>query len=97
MLVDIHLADGILAVKGYNINRDSTNIELVYQDVINKYNTTQKQFLETVTYYSKEPREYERIYEKVSEKLAKLESELEEESKKKREENAKKNKDKIQK
>lgn len=78
VLVDIHKADGILAVKGYNVNRDSTKIELLYQDVINKHQITQKQFKLTMEKYTADPREFEKIYEQVSEKLSKMESELDE-------------------
>lgn len=78
ILVDIHLADGTLAVAGYNINKDSTKIELLYQDVLNKHNITQQEFEKTIDFYSDDPHHLESIYEQVSEKLAKIESKFDE-------------------
>lgn len=78
VLVDIHMADGILAVKGYNIVRDSSKIELVYNDVMKKHNITQKQFDKTIKYYTKSPREFELVYEQVSEELSKIDSKFKE-------------------
>lgn len=83
VLVDIHLADATLVVKGLKINTDSTKIRLFYNDVLVKHNVTQKQIENTLLLYSEDPRDFEKIYEKVSEKIVKLEGEYEESIEKK--------------
>lgn len=75
VLVDIHIADATLVVKGLKINSDSTKIRMFYNDVLLKYNVTQKQIENTFVFYSKNPRDFEELYEKVSENIVKLESE----------------------
>lgn len=75
LLVDIHMADATLVVKGYKINSDSTTIRLFYNDVLVEHNVTQKQIQNTFEYYTKKPKKFENIYEQVSEKIVKLEEE----------------------
>jgi len=73
ILVDIHLADATLVVKGYRINTDSTQIRLFYNDVLIKHKVTQKQIQNTFEYYAKKPKEFEHLYEEVSERIVKME------------------------
>lgn len=76
VLVDIHLADATLSIANLKINRDTSEIELYYGDVLKKYRITQNQIENSLKYYTSRPKEFEKIYEKVSEKLAKMESEF---------------------
>jgi hypothetical protein len=76
VLVDIHLADATLSIANLKINRDTSEIELYYGDVLKKYRITQNQIDNSLKYYTSRPKEFEKIYEKVSEKLAKMESEF---------------------
>jgi hypothetical protein len=71
VLVDIHMADAIIVVKGYKINADSTKIRLYYNQVLVKHNVTQKQIENTFKYYTHKPKEFEKLYKVVSEKVAK--------------------------
>ena len=74
LLVDIHMADAILAVSNFKIKRDTVVIEHYYNDVLKKHHTTQKQIENSIKYYSKKPRKFEKIYVQVSDKLSKMES-----------------------
>ncbi len=76
LLVDIHFADALLMVSNFKIKRDTVIIEHYYNDVLKKHHTTQKQIENSIKYYSKNPRKFEKIYLKVSEKLSKMESEF---------------------
>jgi len=73
ILVDIHMADATIVVKGLRIKSDSAQIRLLYNDIFSKYNITQKQIDNTFTYYSKKPLLLDRLYSKVSEKIIKKE------------------------
>ena len=75
VLVDIHIADATLVVKGFRPRTDSTKIRLYYNDVLLKHNVTQKQIQNTFKFYSRNPKKFEAIYEQVSEKIVKLEEE----------------------
>ena len=75
VLVDIHMADAILVVKGYRIHTDSTAIRLFYNDVLIEHSVTQKQLENTFEYYTKNPKKFEKVYDQVSEKIVKLEEE----------------------
>jgi uncharacterized protein (UPF0276 family) len=76
VLVDIHIADAIIVVNGLKINTDSTQIRQYYHDVLVKYDITQVQLQQTLVYYAKNPRDFERLYKKVSEKIVKQEEEF---------------------
>lgn len=71
VLVDVHMADAVVAVKGLRINRDSVLISLYYDDVMKKHNITRKQFDITIEYYSKHAEKYDKIYDEVLEILSK--------------------------
>lgn len=75
VLVDIHIADATLVVKGFRINTDSAEISLFYNDVLLKHKVTQKQIQNTFSYYSDNPKKFEQVYERVSEKIVKREEE----------------------
>ena len=76
VLVDIHIVDATIIVKGLRINTDSTIIKLYYNDIFLKHNVTQKQIQQTFEYYTSKPRSFEKLYEKVSEQIAKREEDL---------------------
>ena len=88
VLVDIHLADAILVVKGYRVRTDSTKIRLFYNDVLLNHNVTQKQIQNTFKFYASNPKKFEAIYEQVSERIIKLEEENKKENIKKQKSNS---------
>ncbi len=74
VLVDIHLTDGYLTQRGFRIDRQREKIDCAYGYVLNKYDITPKQFMNTMKYYSYHADAYEQIYNKVIEKLTRMES-----------------------
>jgi len=76
ILVDIHLADAMLAEKQlFDKNFEDTKISY-YNYVYKKHNITRVEFNKTIEYYSYNPAEYVTIYVKVLEKLNRLNDEL---------------------
>lgn len=86
VLTDIHMADATLIVKGFRIKADSVRVRKYYNDVLLEYNVTQKQIHDTFIYYTKNPRDFEKVYDKVSANIVKLEKEHFEDAKKRKEE-----------
>ncbi len=76
LLADIHLADGIIAVKGYRIVADSAQIADIYNAVFEKYEVTQHNFKTTLDYYAQNSLKYDKMYDKVLERLSVMESQL---------------------
>lgn len=81
ILTDIHMADATLAIAGLQVKSDSAAITNYYNDVLVKYQVTQKKIEDSFKYYATKPRQFEKIYEQVSENLAKMESEYDEQQK----------------
>jgi hypothetical protein len=75
LLVDIHLADGYLSNQGYRIDAERGKINEGYTYILNKHQVTQKQFINTLEYYSRHTEQYDEIYNQVIEKLTRLETE----------------------
>lgn len=91
VLTDIHMADATLFVKGFRVRKDSVRIRKYYNDILLEYNITQKQLHNTFSYYTQNPREFEKVYEEVSANIARLEKDHLE----KKEDNSKNNNDKV--
>ncbi|MGE4287658.1 MAG: DUF4296 domain-containing protein [Salinivirgaceae bacterium] len=81
VLADLHMADATLAVAGLNVSKDTTEIELYYQAIMQKHGVTQKQIDNSFKHYAQKPRILEKIYDEVSENLAKQEENFEEQRK----------------
>ncbi len=80
VLVDIHLIDGVFSISKI---RRMYNNRKEYRDVIfKKHNITSKQFNNTILYYSKNTKEFQKIYASVERKLMELETQVEAERKK---------------
>lgn len=75
VLVDIHIADALLAEKGLRVNSDSVRISKYYDDVFKKHGVSRKMFEQTVVYYTEHSLDYKFIYDNVVEKLNYLEEE----------------------
>ncbi len=76
VLTDIHLADGVIAVKGYKAVSDSAVIDQIYNSVFEKYCVTQKEFKNTMDYYANHTAKYDILYDKVLTRLSELESQI---------------------
>jgi hypothetical protein len=76
LLVDIHLADGYLTQLGYRADREPNKVYEGYGYILNKHQVTQKQFMNTLKYYSKHIQQYDEVYNQVIEKLSRMESEV---------------------
>jgi hypothetical protein len=77
VLVDVHLADGIavnsMATNNFGQRLDSASL---YQSVFDKYGVTRAMFDSTMSYYTENPDDFQKIYNKVTAKLKLIEDEL---------------------
>ncbi len=76
ILVDIHLADGILGNHKIMINYPGKDSISNYKKIIESYSYNITELETTLAYYADKPDELEEIYEKVIDNLSKLESEI---------------------
>ena len=75
ILFEMHKLDGSLDVKGlsYGSNREKDNY---YKSILEKYNITQAEFDSSLIWYTKNPKQFERIYEGVNVQLTKLQEDV---------------------
>ncbi len=77
VIVDVHLADGIAVNNMSAVNKaprlDSASL---YQSVFDKYGVTRVMFDSTMSYYTHNPDDFQKIYNKVTAKLKRMEDEL---------------------
>jgi len=74
VLVDIHLAEAINNDRlRYQV--DSLNPESLYMAVLQKHNVSEEQVKTTTLYYSRHPRDYDKIYSEVLSKLSQMNEE----------------------
>ncbi|MGN0235532.1 MAG: DUF4296 domain-containing protein [Paludibacteraceae bacterium] len=71
VLHDLHRADAILQVAGYNYGHDAA-LAKYYQQVLEKHGITQAQFDSSLVWYTDHPQRFDKIYPKV---VAELEAE----------------------
>lgn len=76
VLADIHLADAVLAEKGYSPVKDSVKINMYYADIFKKNNITLAQFDSTLKYYTVHAEKYDLVYDQVLEILSKRQEEI---------------------
>ncbi|MCK4661745.1 MAG: DUF4296 domain-containing protein [Bacteroidales bacterium] len=76
LMVDIHLADGILSVKKFNSHKHKYQIESYYAYILQKHSYTREQYDSSVVFYSNYPEEYDIMYEEVLTELSKMEGEI---------------------
>lgn len=71
LLVDMHLANALNSGSMQNaMEAIDTSITEYYNTVLKKYNVTRADFDSTMAYYSKKPKQFDKIYEKVISKLS---------------------------
>lgn len=73
VLYDLHRADGILQVAGYNYSHDA-EVAGYYKHVLDKHGVTQAQFDSTLVWYTDNPQIFNKIYPKV---IARLDADYE--------------------
>lgn len=76
ILVDVHLAEAISNDRS-RYNLDSLNPESFYLSVLNKHQVTEEQMKITTLYYSRHPRDFDKIYSKVLSRLSQMNEEPE--------------------
>ena len=89
IIVDIHMTDGLLTmtrVRKNLIKNDSLNY---YDELLNEYGYTRKDFDTSVYYYSLNINEYDNIYKEVLNKLSEMEAKIKEENIKERQQGEK--------
>ena len=75
ILVDIHIGEGMFQEKG-RIKLDSLQSKSVYLSVLKKYNVSEGRMIITTLYYSRNPKEYDKIYTEVLSKITVMIDEL---------------------
>ncbi|MBR5168864.1 MAG: DUF4296 domain-containing protein [Salinivirgaceae bacterium] len=81
MLIDIHMTDAYLSYQGrFGKWPKHDDAENAYGFILEKYDVTPAQFMNTMKYYGRHIKEYEQIYNKVIERLTKYQTENDEAS-----------------
>ena len=73
VLYDLHRADGIIQVAGYNYSHDA-EVAAYYKHVLDKHGITQAQFDSTLVWFTDNPQRFNKIYPKV---IARLDADYE--------------------
>ncbi len=68
VLIDLHKADAVLQVAGYNYGHDE-EVAKAYQIVLAKHGLTQAQFDSTIVWYTDHPQLFDKVYPKVVREL----------------------------
>lgn len=70
LLIDLHRADAVLQVAGYNYGHDEA-VAKYYQSVLDKHGVTQAQFDSSLVWYTDNPQIFDKIYPRVVAELEK--------------------------
>jgi len=76
ILVDIHLAEALYQERT-RIDIDSLKSESLYYSVLKKHKIPEEQMVATTLYYSRHPREYDKIFTEVLSRISARMEELE--------------------
>ena len=71
LLVDLHRAEGILQVAGYNYGHEA-DVEQYYSVILESHGITQAQFDSSIVWYTDHPAYFSRVYPKVRKQLQQL-------------------------
>lgn len=74
VMVDVHLAESLIDSKTSH-KMDSLDSRSLYLTVLKKHKVTEEQMVTTTLYYSRNPKEYDKVYVEI---LAKLNAMMEE-------------------
>lgn len=75
ILTDLHKLDGSMSAKGLPYNEFDLKNEY-YVSVLDKYEITQAQFDSSLVWYSKNPKNFDKIYDKVIEHLTDIQNDI---------------------
>jgi len=75
VLTDMHIGEAMY-LENNRINLDSIQSKSVYLSVLKKYNVSEKVMLETTLYYSRHPREFDKIYTEVISRMQSMNEEV---------------------
>lgn len=79
MLTDIHLAEAVFQAKRYTTEELSRYTESdFYYSVLKKHDVADSTFEQSLIYYSRKPKEFEKIYTRVVNRLTQMQQKLEE-------------------
>ena len=73
IIFQMHRADAILTLKGFNDANLSNDSLSYYNDVFIKEGITRKQFYQTIEWYINHPKQYKDLYDKVIKKVSQFE------------------------
>ncbi len=71
VLTDIHIAEGMYSER-HRLKLDSLESKSAYLSALKKYNATEEEMLATTLYYSRHPREYDKVFTEVLSKVSVL-------------------------
>ncbi len=69
ILVDMHLADGMITAGGLNKKKGKEATTSLYNHVFKKHSVTRHDFEQTVAFYCQHPEQYKEVYSKVIQSL----------------------------
>lgn len=69
VLIDVHIAESMCLEKK-RLNMDSLDSRSLYLSVLKKYNVSEDKMLKTTLYYSRHPREYDKIFNEVLSRMS---------------------------
>lgn len=69
VLTDVHLAEGMYAER-HRLKLDSLSAKSNYLSALKKYGVTEEEMVITTLYYSRHPREYDKIFSEVLSKIS---------------------------
>jgi PBP1b-binding outer membrane lipoprotein LpoB len=75
VLTDIHIGEAMYQSK-QQINLDSLESKAIYLSVLKKHNVSEEKMVNTTLYYSRHPREYDKIYTEVVSRMGSMTEEL---------------------
>jgi hypothetical protein len=75
VLTDMHIGEA-MCIENRRISLDSLQSKSVYLSVLKKHNVTEKEMLETTLYYSRHPREFDKIYTEVISRMQSMNEEV---------------------
>lgn len=68
VLVDVHIAEALYDDR-YRYKMDTLNSRSLYLSVLEKHKVTEEQMLKTTLYYSRNPKEYDKIFSEVHSRI----------------------------